>query len=54
MEFPGGLAGKDLALSLAVAQVIALAWVRSLAWELLRAAGVPPHKRQIFEIYGSA
>ena len=40
LEFPSGLVVKDLALSLLWLAVIAMAWVRSLAQELLPAVGM--------------
>lgn len=36
---------KDLAMSLAMVRVAAVAWVQSLAWELLHAKGTAKQKQ---------
>ena len=35
----------------AVAQVAAVAWIRCLAWEFLRATGMAKKKKNIYKIY---
>ena len=43
-EFPCGTAGKGCGIVTAVALVIAMAWVQSLAWELLHATSAVKKK----------
>ena len=45
-EFPGGIVSQGSGLVTAVAQVTAVAWVRSLALELPHAEGVEEEKKK--------
>ena len=49
-EFPGGLAGYGSDVVTTEAQDTAVAWVRSLAWELLHAAGAAKNTIQLKKI----